>query len=185
MALPRRFTTRQIIVPRSRIIEFIRSIPSSPTTSWRSRIGITGGLLLFTFGGAASPYTDLRVKCADTRPGRNDRDVAAFAFLDCFSEAVRSPAAEPGAPSARSFRRSAHHNSNYGSTLAIFDWLFGTLTIPPRRRPKLSFGVEGIAEPHRAETMLLRPFTEAAGVLKRSSERKPAIVADAEMAQVT
>ena len=63
-----------------------------------------------------------------------------------------------------------HHNSNYGSTLAIFDWLFGTLTIPSRRRPKLSFGVEGIERPHSAEAMLLRPLTEAAATLMRQGE---------------
>jgi sterol desaturase/sphingolipid hydroxylase (fatty acid hydroxylase superfamily) len=36
----------------------------------------------------------------------------------------------------------AHFNRNLGSFLAIFDWMFGTLYLPSRKRQKLDFGVE-------------------------------------------
>jgi sterol desaturase/sphingolipid hydroxylase (fatty acid hydroxylase superfamily) len=36
----------------------------------------------------------------------------------------------------------AHFNKNLGSFLAIWDWLFGTLHVPTKRRQNLAFGVE-------------------------------------------
>ncbi len=35
----------------------------------------------------------------------------------------------------------AHFNRNLGSFLAVFDWMFGTLHVPSKRRQKLDFGV--------------------------------------------
>jgi sterol desaturase/sphingolipid hydroxylase (fatty acid hydroxylase superfamily) len=146
--------------------------------------GITGGLLLFAFGGAASPYliygTNALILVLVGVVGTLQHSHFWIVFPKPLDRLLLSPAHHQLHHSVDP----AHHNSNYGSTLAIFDWLFGTLTVPPRRRPKLSFGVEGVVEPHRAEAMLLRPFAEAAAVLKRSSDRKPTVAADAEMAQV-
>jgi sterol desaturase/sphingolipid hydroxylase (fatty acid hydroxylase superfamily) len=54
----------------------------------------------------------------------------------------------------------AHFNKNLGSTLAIFDWLFGTLHVPAKEGEKLTFGVE--AEPghdhHSLLGSLVDPF---------------------------
>jgi sterol desaturase/sphingolipid hydroxylase (fatty acid hydroxylase superfamily) len=36
----------------------------------------------------------------------------------------------------------AHFNRNYGSCLALWDWMFGTLYVPGKQREKLAFGVE-------------------------------------------
>ena len=36
-----------------------------------------------------------------------------------------------------------HYNKNLGLSLAVFDWLFGTLHIPKKREKKLIFGVSG------------------------------------------
>jgi len=33
-----------------------------------------------------------------------------------------------------------HHDSNYGSCLAIWDWMFGTLVVPEKARQTLTFG---------------------------------------------
>lgn len=33
-----------------------------------------------------------------------------------------------------------HHDSNYGSCLAIWDWVFGTLVVPGKQQPMLTFG---------------------------------------------
>lgn len=56
----------------------------------------------------------------------------------------------------------AHHDRNYGSCLAIWDLMFGTLVIPERRRQRLTFGA-GPALPsnHTATGMLFRPFVSA------------------------
>jgi sterol desaturase/sphingolipid hydroxylase (fatty acid hydroxylase superfamily) len=56
----------------------------------------------------------------------------------------------------------AHFNSNLGSFVAVFDWLFGTLVVPPEKSPGLVFGVEQQSgEPHRVLTLLLAPFGNA------------------------
>lgn len=59
-----------------------------------------------------------------------------------------------------------HHNKNYGSLLAVWDWMFGTLYVPPRRE-ELTFGLadqqgKRIPQPHnRLADALIRPFAES------------------------
>jgi sterol desaturase/sphingolipid hydroxylase (fatty acid hydroxylase superfamily) len=56
-------------------------------------------------------------------------------------------------------RDPAHFNRNLGSVLAIWDWLFGTLEIPPERNPKLVFGAEyDGANPHSLYGILVTPM---------------------------
>jgi len=55
-----------------------------------------------------------------------------------------------------------HYNRNFGSFLAVWDWMFGTLEVPGRDSPRLRFGVGPEAEnPHRLQTLLLGPVVEA------------------------
>lgn len=61
----------------------------------------------------------------------------------------------------------AHFNSNLGSTLAIWDWLFGTLTLPARSRQAMRFGVDGIVSPHGLRSTIVMPFVESAAVFLR------------------
>lgn len=59
-------------------------------------------------------------------------------------------------------RNPEHFNCNFGSCVALFDWAFGTLHIPPREPPRLAFGVEQpSATPHRISALLLAPFANA------------------------
>ena len=64
-----------------------------------------------------------------------------------------------------------HHDKNYGLTLAIWDWMFGTLYVPSGRE-KLSFGVadrDGTPQPQVHNTLTeayLVPFAEAAEVAR-------------------
>ena len=67
-----------------------------------------------------------------------------------------------------------HFNKNLGSFLAIWDWMFGTLYMPSKRRQKLDFGVEPKgAEAHTVKGGLVSPILRAAEQLKG----KPAPVA--------
>lgn len=57
-----------------------------------------------------------------------------------------------------------HFNRNMGSSLCIFDWLFGTLYVPSKEREKLTFGVEADHPEHDHQTLqhaLLQPFVRA------------------------
>ncbi len=69
-----------------------------------------------------------------------------------------------------------HHDKNYGLTLAIWDWMFGTLYVP-QGREDLSFGVadrEGTPQPQVHRTLreaYLVPFEEAAEVSRRRDKK--------------
>jgi len=71
-----------------------------------------------------------------------------------------------------------HHDKNYGLTLAIWDWMFGTLYVPSGREA-LSFGVadsDGTPEPqvhHTLKDAYLIPFEEVAQV--RRARSKPMV----------
>jgi len=71
----------------------------------------------------------------------------------------------------------AHFNRNFGSCLAIWDWLFGTLYIPKKQREKLHFGVEPDRFPaHTITGELIAPFIRAAALFKpapRAPEAQP------------
>jgi len=57
----------------------------------------------------------------------------------------------------------AHFNRNYGSCLALWDWMFGTLYVPSRETEKLTFGVEPDQYPaHTITGELIAPFIRAA-----------------------
>lgn len=67
-----------------------------------------------------------------------------------------------------------HHDKNYGLTLAIWDWMFGTLYVPAERE-ELEFGVAdrfGRPEPQVHSTLkeaYLVPFQECGAVLQARS----------------
>ena len=53
----------------------------------------------------------------------------------------------------------SHFNTNLGSCLAIWDWVFGTLSMPAKHSPHLQFGVhEGGAKQHLPSGLLLEPM---------------------------
>lgn len=57
----------------------------------------------------------------------------------------------------------AHFNRNLGSSLALFDRLFGTFYMPAPRREPLRFGVDdGERNPHGLRAALIEPFIAAA-----------------------
>lgn len=62
----------------------------------------------------------------------------------------------------------AHFNKNMGSSLALFDRLFGTFHMPEARRERLRFGVDdGETAPHGARAAMVTPVTSAAAHLLR------------------
>jgi sterol desaturase/sphingolipid hydroxylase (fatty acid hydroxylase superfamily) len=62
----------------------------------------------------------------------------------------------------------AHYNCNFGSNLALFDWLAGSLVMPSAKRQKLVFGAGTYpVNPHSVHGALVQPFIEAAAPLRR------------------
>jgi sterol desaturase/sphingolipid hydroxylase (fatty acid hydroxylase superfamily) len=65
-----------------------------------------------------------------------------------------------------------HFNRNYGSCLALWDWMFGTLYVPAKEKEKLSFGAE--KDEYQAHTIsgeLIAPFIRAARVARGTLPR--------------
>ncbi len=59
-----------------------------------------------------------------------------------------------------------HFNKNMGSTLAIFDWMFGTLHVPSKKREHLEFGVNPKSPAdHSLKGAIIEPVVLAAGHL--------------------
>jgi sterol desaturase/sphingolipid hydroxylase (fatty acid hydroxylase superfamily) len=74
-----------------------------------------------------------------------------------------------------------HFNKNYGSCLALWDWMFGTLYIPAKQREPLVFGVTDHQNAHTVKAELVDPFVKAAGHLKPALP-KPVPVAERKQA---
>jgi len=55
-----------------------------------------------------------------------------------------------------------HFDKNFGSCLSVWDWLFGTLHVPQRKRERLNFGT-GTRAPHHHTAIggLVTPFVRA------------------------
>lgn len=54
-----------------------------------------------------------------------------------------------------------HHNTNFGMSLSLFDWMFGTLHQPTREKQHLEFGIAHDAHEHRFGSSLAEPIVRA------------------------
>lgn len=59
-----------------------------------------------------------------------------------------------------------HFNKNFGSCLALWDWMFGTLYIPSKQREALEFGVTDHRDAHTVKGELVNPLIDAAAHFK-------------------
>jgi sterol desaturase/sphingolipid hydroxylase (fatty acid hydroxylase superfamily) len=75
-----------------------------------------------------------------------------------------------------------HFDKNFGSCLALWDWMFGTLYVPAKEREPLVFGFPGNANAHTVKGELVEPFVNAAGHLKPALPKRAAPVAQRKQA---
>jgi sterol desaturase/sphingolipid hydroxylase (fatty acid hydroxylase superfamily) len=73
-----------------------------------------------------------------------------------------------------------HFNKNFGSCLALWDWLFGTLYVPGKEREKLTFGFAGNPAAHTVKGELIDPIVNAARHLRPLWTKRPAELPAAE-----
>lgn len=59
-----------------------------------------------------------------------------------------------------------HFNKNFGSCLALWDWMFGTLYVPSTQREPLTFGFADHPDAHTVKGELVMPLVKAAAHLK-------------------
>lgn len=65
-----------------------------------------------------------------------------------------------------------HFNKNFGSCLALWDWMFGTLYVPQKEREPLTFGFADHPDAHTVKGELVNPLINAAGHLKPLWQRR-------------
>lgn len=65
-----------------------------------------------------------------------------------------------------------HFNKNFGSCLALWDWMFGTLYVPAKEREPLTFGFADHADAHTVKGELVMPLVKAAAHLKPAPRRE-------------
>lgn len=65
-----------------------------------------------------------------------------------------------------------HFNKNFGSCLALWDWMFGTLYVPAKEREPLTFGFADHPDAHTVKGELVAPLINAAGHLKSLALRR-------------
>jgi sterol desaturase/sphingolipid hydroxylase (fatty acid hydroxylase superfamily) len=70
-----------------------------------------------------------------------------------------------------------HFNKNFGSCLALWDWIFGTLYVPAKEREPLVFGFPDHVNAHTVKGELVEPFVNAAGHLKPALSKSAVSVA--------
>jgi len=70
-----------------------------------------------------------------------------------------------------------HFNKNFGSCLALWDWIFGTLYVPAKEREPLVFGFPDHVNAHTVKGELVEPFVNAAGHLKPALPKSAVSVA--------
>ena len=73
-----------------------------------------------------------------------------------------------------------HFNKNFGSCLALWDWMFGTLYVPAKEREPLAFGFDDHPDAHTVKGELVDPLINAAAHLKPQRQRELAPVPAAE-----
>jgi sterol desaturase/sphingolipid hydroxylase (fatty acid hydroxylase superfamily) len=65
-----------------------------------------------------------------------------------------------------------HFNKNFGSCLALWDWMFGTLYVPEKEREPLKFGFADHPDAHTVKGELVDPLINAAGHLRQLAPRR-------------
>ena len=105
-------------------------------------MGATGGLVNYAFGKPVQPFTiagsNVIVLVFTYLIGHLQHSHFWISFPGLWGRLFLSPAHHQIHHSTNP----VHFNKNLGSCLGVWDWVFGTLHVPGKKREKLTFGVE-------------------------------------------
>ncbi len=147
-------------------------------------MGLAGGAFQYAFGMPVKPYTLWNVNAitllfAFTINHLHHSHVW-IAFTGLWGRIILSPAHHQ----IHHSNNVIHFDKNFGGSLAVFDWIFGTLCMPGKTRETLVFGVDGYGDdPHSLKGSMLSPFAHAAARIwpKRETDSAPAISRNVEV----
>ena len=129
--------------------------------------GATQGALDFAFGGATAQFevegVNVLILATAVFLTHLQHSRLWISFGDRWDRIVQSPAHHQIHHSSNP----EHFDRNFGASLAIWDWLFGTLHLPSKAEGKLRFGVPDLGyDPHSVDGALVMPFVAAARDLR-------------------
>ena len=76
-----------------------------------------------------------------------------------------------------------HFDRNFGSCLALWDWMFGTLYVPAKEREPLTFGFRDRADAHTFKGEVVDPLINAAGHLKPLLPKRASVLPTVPLAE--
>jgi sterol desaturase/sphingolipid hydroxylase (fatty acid hydroxylase superfamily) len=125
-------------------------------------MGVAGGLVTYGLGEPVQPFTiagsNVLVLIFTYLVGHLQHSHLWIVFPGLWGRLFLSPAHHQIHHSTNP----AHFNKNLGACLGIWDWLFGTLHVPSRKREKLVFGVEPrVGNVHGIHAGMVAPVTRA------------------------
>lgn len=125
-------------------------------------LGVVGGILHWSFGQPAAPFTIFNVNVLVLlwiyTLGELQHSHLWIAFTGTWGKFLISPAHHQIHHSMNPI----HFDRNMGNSLAIFDWMFGTLFVPGKTPEKLAFGVDTITnDPNTISESLIMPVGAA------------------------
>lgn len=121
-------------------------------------MGLTDGTVTHLLGGAVHPFTiagsNLLVVAGTYLIAHLHHTHVWIPFTGIWGRLFISPAHHQIHHSTNP----VHFDKNMGSVLAVWDWLFGTLHMPGKRRERLTFGIgDGEVTEHTVTQELFRP----------------------------
>ena len=136
-------------------------------------LGVANGVLAYCFGKVGTPLSI----------GGNNALVIVFAFTFQHLQHSHIWIATTGrlgrvifSPAHHQIHHSdarVHFDKNFGSCLAVWDWMFGTLYAPSSRRERLTYGCSSAGvNPHTAIGSLLMPFLHAAARVLQALQQR-------------
>ncbi len=129
--------------------------------------GLTAGTLGHLFGAASGPLTiagtNVLLLAAAILLTHLQHSHLPISFTGLWGKLLLSPAHHQIHHSADP----AHYNRNFGSSLALFDHLFGTLHMPAAKPERLTFGVPQVDyDPHSLSGGIWMPLKASAGMAR-------------------
>lgn len=130
-------------------------------------IGLTTGVFLYLFEGALNGYDVLGINLFGflfNLSGANLRHSNTFLS---YGGALEHLFISPAQHQLHHSEAAEHHHKNYGSCLALWDWLFGTLLVARHRQPlRYGLGDAATQAPRRLHQALFSPLLQSLRALR-------------------
>jgi sterol desaturase/sphingolipid hydroxylase (fatty acid hydroxylase superfamily) len=135
--------------------------------------GLTEGVVSYSFGSPAKPFTLWNANVLIVVGAFLVQQLQHTNFWIPFTGIWGKIFISPAHHQIHHSLNPIHYDKNMGGNLSVFDWLFGTLHIPSKKREKLTFGVDDRSpHAHSVEGLLVTPVIDAGKLVFRGLTRR-------------